>query len=82
MSFRGRDSDALFSRAAEEGNITGNNGVLSQLFAHKDEMARRTEQQLSGLLRNTGSGRVRNLGPTAAEESNRLKTMMRATGGC
>ena len=72
--YRGRDRDALFSTGVERANIAGTNEVLDGLFARKAEMARRTEGQLKHLLHNPSYGRVRALGPTAAEAGRYFET--------
>lgn len=72
--YRGRDPEALFSLAAEQGNIDSTNGILDGVLARKSEMARRTEEQIKTLLVNPSYGRNRALGPTASEASSRLST--------
>ena len=72
---RGRDAEALFSTAAEKGNISNTNGILDGLISRKAEMARRTEEQIKTLIVRPSFGRVRNLGPTAEEASKRLATV-------
>ena len=69
---RGREASAVFSTGMEEKNIEGTNEILDGLFACKAKMAQMTEDQLSGLIKSPSHGRVRNLGPTAAQASSVL----------
>lgn len=76
--YRGRDSSAAFSTAAEQGNIDTGNAVLDGLFARKAQMRTQTEAQLGKLFNHKGYGRSRALGPSADEASAYFNTALRS----
>lgn len=72
---RQRNPEAVFTEGAEKANIDNQQGLLGTLFARKDEMHRRCEDQLGGLFATSeGSyGRVRAVG-MSADEASRIVT--------
>lgn len=68
---RQRNPEAAFTEGIERSNVETIQGLTDVLFANKEEMAKRTQAQLSDLMANATNsyGRARAVGMTAAEAS-------------
>lgn len=74
-----RNPEALLTEGAEQSNLAVTNQMMDDLFARRDEMAKKSYSQLSSLFTNKEHyGRNTRLGMSAAEAS---KLVNRAFNG-